>query len=239
MMGSKASVDWVYAYLFMSAVLLVIWLVLYVIRADLRLRMIWVSLGTMPLGLSEPFFVPEYWNPPTLWNLARRTGFDIESLVFSFAVGGIVFALYDVVFGVGPSYSIVDERSQPRHRHHVLAILSGPAGFGVARVFTSLNPIYCASLGMAVGFAATLYCRPDLWKKMCVSGVLFFCLYFLFFWFFDRAFPGYVEAVWNLDAISGLMLWGVPVEELMFAFTFGLYWSSMYEHIAWRRNMRR
>ena len=74
---------------------------------------------------------------------------------------------------------------------------------------------------------------------MCVSGVLFFCLYFLFFWVFDRAFPGYVEAVWNLDAISGLMLWGVPVEELMFAFTFGLYWSSMYEHIAWRGNVRR
>ena len=34
-----------------------------------------VSLGTMLLGLTEPAFVPTYWNPPTLWNLARQTGF--------------------------------------------------------------------------------------------------------------------------------------------------------------------
>jgi hypothetical protein len=40
-------------------------------------------------------------------------------------------------------------------------------------------------------------------------------------------------AVWNLKAISGIRLIGVPLEELMFAFTFGLYWSSVYEHFTW------
>lgn len=229
----------IYAYLLMSSGLFAIWLLLYAIRVDLRLRMIWVSLGTMPLGLSEPFFVPEYWNPPTLWDLARRTGFDMESLLFSFAVGGIVFAAYDVIFGVAPSESMAQEQSDPRHRYHLLAILSGPIAFWLLVVSSRLNPIYAASISMATGFVATLYCRPDLWGKMCVSGVLFFFLYFLFFSLFDLFFPGYVEAVWNLGAVSGLMWWGVPVEELMFAFTFGLYWSSMYEHITWRRNRRR
>lgn len=35
------------------------------------------------------------------------------------------------------------------------------------------------------------------------------------------------------------MLFGVPLEELMFACTFGLDWSSVYEHVTWRRGGRR
>ena len=42
--------------------------------------------------------------------------------------------------------------------------------------------------------------------------------------------------MWNLAALSGVIFAGVPLEELMFAFTFGLYWSSVYEHLAWKRS---
>ncbi len=45
-------------------------------------------------GLIEPVFVPIYWNPPSLFELARRTSFDIESLIFTFAIGGTGVALY-------------------------------------------------------------------------------------------------------------------------------------------------
>lgn len=46
-----------------------------------------VSLATAFFGLTEPLFVPEYWNPPTLFDLAQRTGFDLESLIFCFGIG--------------------------------------------------------------------------------------------------------------------------------------------------------
>ncbi len=100
---------------------------------------------------------------------------------------------------------------------------------------TKLNPIYSSAIALVAGFLATLYCRRDLWLKMIVSGGLFLAVYFVVFVFFNLAFPGYVVAVWNLKAISGVRLAGVPLEELMFAFTFGLYWSSLYEHLMWRR----
>lgn len=233
---SQEPVRWVYAYLLFSSALAAVWLILYAFRADIRREMVLVSFGTMFLGLTEPLFVPEYWNPPTLWNLARTTGFDLESLLFSFAVGGIVFAAYHVIFGVAPSESMAHERRHPRHRYHVLAVFSSPALFVILLALTRLNPIYSAAIALAAGFLATLYCRPDLWLKMIVSGVLFFFLYFIVFALFNLTFPGYVAAAWNLKAVSGLLAWGVPLEELMFAFTFGLYWSSMYEHRAWRRN---
>jgi hypothetical protein len=223
----------VYAYLVLSTALFGVWLVLFAIRTDIRRELLWVSVGTMFLGLTEPLFVPAYWNPPTLGNLARRTGFDLESLLFSFAIGGIVFAAYDVIFRAAQSESLVHERRHPRHRFHVLAILSAPLVFGLVLVLTRLNPIY-ARHRPGRRLLRDLYCRPDLWRKMLVSGGLFFLIYFVVFALFNLAFPGYVVPVWNLAAVSGLRLAGVPLEELMFAFTFGLYWSSIYEHLAWR-----
>ena len=70
-----------YAYLIWSLILLGIWGAIFAIRSRLRGKMLRMSLITAPLGLSEPLFVPDYWLPPTLFDLAERTGFDLESLL--------------------------------------------------------------------------------------------------------------------------------------------------------------
>ncbi len=36
-------------------------------------------------------------------------------------------------------------------------------------------------------------------------------------------------------AISGILILGVPLEELLFALSFGFYWSGVYEHVKWYR----
>ncbi len=234
-MNEYAPASWAYAYLAMSTALLLVWLALYGLRVDLRHTMLRVSLVTALLGLTEPLFVPRYWNPYTVFSLARRTGFDLESLLFSFAIGGIVFAAYDVLFRMGPIESMAAERHEARHRYHVLAIASPFLVFLVLAITTTWNPIYSSAVALVAGFFATLYCRRDLWLKMIASGCLFFAVYFIVFVLFNLAFPGYVEAVWNLKALSGVRLIGVPLEELMFAGAFGLYWSSVYEHLMWRR----
>jgi hypothetical protein len=45
--------------------------------------------------------------------------------------------------------------------------------------------------------------------------------------------PGYIVAVWSLPALRGGLVYGIPAEELLFGFAFGLYWSSVYEHFTW------
>jgi len=46
--------------------------------------------------------------------------------------------------------------------------------------------------------------------------------------------PGYIEQVWNLRALSGVLIAGVPLEELLFfGLAFGMYWTGVYEHVAW------
>ncbi|MHB8525289.1 MAG: lycopene cyclase domain-containing protein [Candidatus Acidiferrales bacterium] len=233
-MTTHEPANWTYAYLSLSLALSLVWVALYVLRHDLRASMWVVSVYTALLAVTEPAFVPRYWNPFTIFNLARRTGFDLESVLFSFAIGGIVFAGYEFLFRFGPVETLGAERHNRRHRQHTLAVLLGPLLFGILIFATRLNPIYSSAIALIAGFAATLYCRRDLWLKMMVSGGLFFGLYFFAFVVFNLVFPGYVEAVWNLKAISGVLFMGVPLEEMMFAFTFGLYWSSVYEHVTWR-----
>jgi hypothetical protein len=198
-------------------------------------KMLVVSFGTSILGLTEPLFVPAYWNPPSLFDLAQTTGFDIESFIFSFAIGGIGYALYMAFFPVGHEPLVPrDERIATRHKFHFPLLLSTPLIFAILLVLTDLNPIYCAIISMICGGLATWYCRPDLKRKMFVSAILFLGVYFVYFLTLIALFPGYVERVWNLKAISGVMLLGIPVEELMFAFAFGFYCSTVYEHFTWK-----
>lgn len=197
--------------------------------------MLIVSLWTSLFGLTEPFFVPGYWNPPSLFDLAQRTGFDIESLIFTFALGGIAVVIYEKIFPVRHSFVSPDEKRHPRHRYHIFVLLSAPAIFFALLLLTDMNPIYPTIIALLGGGLFTWYCRPDLKKKMIVSAFLFMGIYFTYFVTLIALFPGYVEQVWNLAALSGIVLLGIPLEELLFAFGVGFLWSSVYEHITWRK----
>jgi hypothetical protein len=41
--------------------------------------------------------------------------------------------------------------------------------------------------------------------------------------------------VWVLDALLGIKIIGMPVEELLFAAAFGAYRSGVYEYVIWRK----
>ncbi len=79
-----------YVWLIWSSAFLVPWIILYLLGNRQRRHEMWRgSVFMSPFGLTEPFFVPRYWSPPSLFELAQRTGFDMESIIFSFAIGGI------------------------------------------------------------------------------------------------------------------------------------------------------
>lgn len=222
-----------YEWLVFSSILLGIWFIIFIAKPMLRKEMFWVSLFTMPFGLTEPLFVPEYWNPPSLFNLAARTGFDIESLIFCFAIGGIAAVLYDAILKIKHKKMIKKDIQNKKHRFHKLILVSPIITFLLLYFLTDLNPIYSASIAMLVGGILTVSCRADLKKNILFGGILFSVFYFVFFLAFNLIYPGLVQEVWNLSAISGILILGVPLEELLFAFTFGLIWSSIYEYVMW------
>lgn len=216
-----------------TLILLGIWLVLYLLMPSYRKRMLWVSTLTAPFGLTEPLFVPEYWTPPSLFDLAIKTGFDIESLIFCFAIGGINTVLYSALTGRTPSRMASCDKHDGRHRFHYLALSSPIIVFIPLVLFTEINVIYPAIIAMFTGGIAATLCRPDLTRHVWIGGVLFTTLYFLFFLSINVIYPDFLHNVWNMEALSGIHFGGVPLEELLFGFTFGMMWSSIYEHLMW------
>jgi hypothetical protein len=222
-----------YVWFVWSSAFLLPWLAAYAAFPRQRKVMVWTSLFTAPLGLTEPLFVPSYWSPPSLFDLARTTGFDIESLIFSFGIGGIGAVLYNLLTG----RELVDVMNAERHlRHHRMHEGALIVPFVSFPILYSLpwNPIYAAITALLLGAVATGFCRPDLSRKMWIGAVLFIFYYGLFLIGVEWTAPGYIARVWNLGALSGISVWVIPLEELLFAATFGAYWSGIYEHFTWQ-----
>lgn len=227
-----------HAWFIWSLLILGIWVIIYLARIAYRREMLQISLATMLFGLTEPLFVPQYWNPPSLFDLAQKTGFDIESFLFSFSIGGIGHALYYFVYPVKMIKMEGADRKHRRHRLHYYLLLSPAIIFLVLAVFTRLNHIYCGVISLSAGAFTTLYCRPDLKVKIWAGGTLFLSLYIIYFGSLLLFFPDFVRQHWNLEALTGILILGIPLEELLFAFSFGMYWSSLYEHFTWRKLIR-
>jgi hypothetical protein len=130
-----------YVWLIWSSAFLIPWVLLYFFKPGYRRKMLRVSMATSLLGLSEPIFVPQYWNPPSMFGLAQSTGFDIESLIFCFAIGGIGAVMYNALANRNIEPVPHGERHSGRHRWHRLAIAVPFLAFPVL-YFLPWNPIY-------------------------------------------------------------------------------------------------
>lgn len=141
--------------------------------------------------------------------------------------------LYRLLYPVSVINIMATDKKRRRHSLHRIILFLPVVLFIGLSLGASLNHIYCGAISLFLGSLATLYCRPDLKRKIWTGGLLFSLLYLLYFGSLLIFFPDYVKSFWNLNALTGLFIFGIPIEELMFTFTFGMYWSGLYEHIYW------
>lgn len=229
-----------YEYLSGCAILFIIWLWAFIIRRDLRKPMIWsgvfyLIINTLLFIIFKFFFligtlrnsstiVPGYWSPDTLFNLGRTTGgYALEDAIFMMLVGGIATFLYDYIHRK-------KIKIKKNRKHHVRAPI---IGFFIAIVFaliTQANIIYALMVFGIVGAASIWIERKDLIKNSLFGGFAFLIIYFLAFLLFNWIFPGFISQAYNLKNLSGILVLTVPLEELLYAISFGLIWSPIYEY---------
>lgn len=178
-----------YVWLVWSCAFLLPWIIVYLAFREHRLQMWWASIGMAPFGLTEPLFVPEYWNPPSLFELAQRTGFDIESIIFSFAIGGVGAVLYNGLMHKSLRPIALGPRRTRWHVWHRWA-LATPFAMFPALYFLPWNPIYAGIASMMVGATVAVLCRPDLVLGTLVGGPLFLGLYTIFLLALKWSAPG-------------------------------------------------
>lgn len=218
--------------------LLGVWLAIFLAIKNVRKEMFLISLFSAPFGLSEIFVVPAYWSPPSLFNLNSTTGFDIESIIFTFAVGGIACELIETLTrmmdAVRMKHKKIDTKGLGIKRyeiHWISILLPIVLGFPLY-ILRPFNPIYSLIIQFSAGAIATMLFAPHLTRKIVIGGLLFLAFYFLsFLLVFGVVYPDAVVSFWNLSALSGISVLGVPVEELLCAFSLGMVLNSIYERV--------
>lgn len=208
---------------------MIVWVIIYSYSSkEKRKEMLTFSLWISLFGFTQPLWVPEYWKPQSIFSLPFN--FDIESVIFSFSTGGIAVVVYNLVF---PSMV----KSSARGKRLVFSLLLGPVTFIFLLFTAKINHIYSAIIAMTIGGLISYFVRPELRRRMLTSLCASTIIYFAYFVLLIAMFPGYVERVWNLKALWGIFIFGVPLEELIFAASLGFIWPSIYEYFRERRIM--
>ena len=194
-------------YLFGCGILFAWWLLVFIIvrtrgTARNRHEFWWGSLGCGLLGFTEPLFVPESWDPPSVLAYHR---WDLESFVFCFFVGGIggvapewrplrkvfqsidygiwmlshqVYKLYQRLTGAEPlrASSDIEASHDDIRRDNALlgAIFLGGFGF---TAHLGLNVIYDAALTCLLVGAYIAWYRPRLRWQVWAGGLIFTVIY--------------------------------------------------------------
>jgi hypothetical protein len=226
-----------YAYLVGTLLLGAAWFTLYLLRKDLRRAMVWsgtFNLVFITVGFVAYHFVvsdpsraitPGYWAPPTLFDLGQKTqGYGIEDALYLFFSGGIAAALYETVFRRKIS---IRKNMKLKKRHALWVGLLGTAIFHYA---FHLNNIYILIMFNFCGALAIMWQRRDLITQSILSGLLFLVVYTIEYLIFNMLFPDFVTNYYNLYHTSGVMLLGIPLEEYLYAATFGRIWAPIYEY---------
>jgi Lycopene cyclase len=226
-------VDIKYSYLGYSLIFLLIWIVFYVLRPDLRRRMLIFSLILTPTGpLSEFWFLRDYWRRPTI--TASLIG--IEDAIFAFAIAGIAYGIYKIFFNM----AAVQSEDQPRRVWLVIALFV--IMFLPLVVLTDgfhINSIFSSTLSLFLIAILLWNLRPDLRKPSLLSGLMIVVLFFLVYKAMQVLFPGAIE-YWCMGCNpSGISLTGINLEELLWDFTWGLAGSTMVETVTGERLQKR
>ncbi|HRY52289.1 MAG TPA: lycopene cyclase domain-containing protein [Candidatus Portnoybacteria bacterium] len=223
-----------YAYLFCCLILAVFWLLIFARRKDLRREMVWASLAGLPFGIIDYFLVPAYWHPESLFGLMEKYGVGIESFLFLFLMAGLVSVIYEFL-----SNRKTKKINGSRSRHlHLLPLLLGVICFFTLTFLFPNKAIYNFIAAGALGGLAVVWLRRDLFKQAAASALIFTLFYFGVLLLVNQIFSGVIASVYNFKNMCGILVLGIPLEELLAAFFAGGSWSVFYEYVKSYREER-
>jgi Lycopene cyclase len=215
-----------YSYLVGVLIFWIAWVFCFILGRSYRPEIRWGTLIAAPMALTSILFIPQYWTPPSLFDLDQKIRVGIEDFLWAAAVGGIASAVGEILL----AEKLAAVR-QSRHRRHY-----GPF-FLVVAIFVALELWHLDKtminmiVSFAVGAMVLAYLRPNLIPLMLVSTASFALLYFLLFLCVLFLYPEFVERFYNRPNLLGIYLCGVPIEEILFAATGGAIWSVAYEYV--------
>jgi hypothetical protein len=205
-----------YPYLLLSLT----WFGVFVVAlafAPRRLRSVTLLSAALaaPFALTSPLVVPSYWNPSRVAVLLAGP----EDVLFACASAGIASLA---------SVRLLRRRIRfwPRTERIWWRYLAGACcglAIGDSSWRLGATPMTATVMAFGVVAAVLLWLRPELWR-LAVSGVPGFALaYFAVLKLWYQLVPSFA-AQWNPRGLWGPIVFGVPLDEVVWAAAFGLAW---------------
>jgi len=215
-----------YSYLVGVMILWVAWIACFILGKTFRVEIRWGTLIAAPLALTSFLFVPQYWTPPSLFDLDQKIRVGLEDFLWAAAVGGIAAVVGEL---------FLRERlaalRKSRHKRHYGPFVLVVVIFGVLELWHPNKTMNNTIISFAIAALVLAYLRRDLIPLMVVGTVVFTVLYFVLFLCVLALYPQFVQRYYNLPNLLGIFVVGVPIEELLFAATGGAIWSVAYEYV--------
>jgi hypothetical protein len=213
-----------YAYLFGNLfIAFPFWLLFFLYRRDLQKEMLLVSLiGGIAGPISQFWYLQDYWKPETF----TGTVVGVEDFLFGFFIAGISAVIYEELFG-----KHFARRVNRRHHWSMFLIpILGVFTFSFNIPFLlGVNSIYASAIAFLVIAGIFLVYRRDLIADMVMSGLLVGGIMFVAYLIYLSMYPEAIHRWWALENISGILISGIPIEELLWAFGWGTVGGPVYE----------
>ena len=224
-----------YIYLFGCILLLSIWIFIFLLRKDLRKKMIEISVFGGVFGpIAEIWYFADYWRPPSLMGIAKVS---IEDVLFGFAITGICASLYYFIFNKKQknktrSISIFEFLFNPRLILFVAAIIFLMI---ILNNLLKINSIFASSFIFLISSFYIMLKRKDLIKVSLTTSlflpILILPIYHLILNLIIT--PDFFEKYWLLNnTVWDIKVLGnIPVTELIWYFAAGAFFSILYEFV--------
>jgi len=218
-----------YKYAYILGTLLIcfpIWLLLFLRRKDLRKEILFTSLVGGFFGpVSQLIYTKDYWKP----ELFSNHTIGIEDFLFGFFIAGIAASIYEEVYG--KRFAKRTQRNTNWHMNFISLVVVVFGTFFILTLSTNVNSIYASMIAFLVGTSIIFFKRRDLAKDTLFSGLFLAIFGLITYTVLLALYPDLITRWWFMDNISGVFVLGIPIEEIMWGFTGGMFIGPFYEFI--------
>jgi len=223
-------------FLYVSLVLFIIWLAFFLFSPSSRREQVLMSF--IGLLLSPAIMLLTFGSRSSLSSVPP---IGIEDALFAFSLFGVASVIYQVIFAKHLEF-LRDGRSKkvPSYfRWTASLIFTICAWLFLATAITVLFSVPALQATIASGLMVGIYIiadRKDLLADALLSGFFIAILIFIIEQlFFLRLFPEAAQALWQTNQVKGILLSGIPLEEMLWISVVGFTIGPLYEYV---RRMR-
>ena len=161
-------------------------------------------------------FVPNYWCPA---QVIAGFGIGLEDLLFMFVMGSL--CVIAATWSAGDRIEWRLDWRRLARRYPICLGLGLLPQLLLLRLGASMSSVMI--LGTLLVAAAMLCIERREWRMAASGAVGVLAFHLLSSKLAFVAAPGYLQQ-WNLSELCGLAVWGVPIEEVVWAAGFGACW---------------